>query len=91
MNATEAGKLQNALVRPIGRLGQVDRAQPDDPRHVATKWPSSKPKRSRPAKWAMGIGIALIVYALVGFFLLPAHLLPAPGAVLRRVPPIHSR
>jgi len=88
MKATEAGKLQNARACPLGKLGEVERARPDDPRHVATKEPSSEPKRSRLAKWMLGIGTALIVYALVGFFLLPAII---QSQLLRRLPALTKR
>ena len=86
MNATEARKLQNARVRPIGRLGKVDWAQRDELRHAEIRW--FEPKRSRLAKWTMGIGIALIVYALVGFFLLPAII---KWQLLKRLPVITQR
>jgi uncharacterized protein involved in outer membrane biogenesis len=78
MNATEAGKVQNARVRPIGRLGEV--------RHAEIRW--FEPNRSRLAKWTMGVGIALIVYALVGFFLLPAII---KRQMLQRLPAITQR
>ena len=75
-------------MRVIGRLGETVWAKPDDPRHVTVKRPSSEPKRSRLAKWTMGLGIALIVYALVGFFLLPAII---KWQLLKRLPVITKR
>jgi hypothetical protein len=81
MKVTEARKIQNALVRPIGRLGEVRHAEIGGPS-------SSEPKRSRPAKWMMGLGIALIVYALVGFLLLPAII---KWQMLKRLPVITRR
>jgi hypothetical protein len=88
MKATEAGKLQHARVRPIGRLGRVDRAQPDNPGQVALKGPSSGLKRSRLVKWTTGIGITLIVYTLAGFLLLPAII---KWQLLKRLPAITQR
>lgn len=88
MKATEAGKLQNARVRSFGRLGEVDSMPPDDPRHAARKRTASEWKHSRLAKWMMGIGIALIVYALIGFYLLPAII---KSQMLKRLPAITHR
>jgi outer membrane protein OmpA-like peptidoglycan-associated protein len=44
--------------------------------------------RSWPAKWTLGIGIALIVYTLAGFLLLPAII---RSQMLRRLPALTKR
>ena len=52
------------------------------------KWPSSELKRSRLAKWTIGIGIAVIVYALAGFLLLPGII---KWQMVKRLPAITRR
>jgi hypothetical protein len=52
------------------------------------KWPSSMSNRSWRAKWTLGIGVALIVYTLAGFLLLPAII---QSQMLRRLPAITHR
>ena len=52
------------------------------------KWPSSMSIRSRRAKWTLGIGIALIIYTLAGFFLLPAII---KSQMLERLPTLTKR
>ncbi|MGD1020143.1 MAG: DUF748 domain-containing protein [Verrucomicrobiia bacterium] len=52
------------------------------------KWPSSMSNRSWRAKWTLGIGIALIVYTLVGFLLLPAII---KSQMLKRLPALTRR
>src|ERR1051326_8468219 len=45
-------------------------------------------KRARLARWTTGFGIALLVYALVGFFLLPGII---QRQILKRLPAITQR
>jgi hypothetical protein len=52
------------------------------------KWPLSEWNHSRPVKWAMGIGIALVVYTLAGFLVLPAII---KWQMLRRLAAITRR
>ena len=52
------------------------------------KWPSQKLIRSRWAKWTLGLAIALIVYTLIGFLLLPAII---KHQILKRLPAITQR
>jgi hypothetical protein len=52
------------------------------------KWPSSMSNRSWGAKWTLGIGIALLVYTLAGFLLLPAII---RSQMLKRLPAITHR
>ena len=52
------------------------------------KWPSSMSNRSWRTKWTLGIGIALIVYTLAGFFLLPAII---KSQMLKRLPALTKR
>jgi hypothetical protein len=52
------------------------------------KWPSSMSNHSWRAKWTLGIGIAVIVYTLAGFFLLPAII---KSQMLRRLPALTKR
>jgi len=52
------------------------------------KWPSSMSNRSWRARWTLGIGIALIVYTLAGFFLLPAII---KSQMLKRLPALTQR
>src|SRR5579871_4947426 len=52
------------------------------------KWSSSMSNCSRWAKWTLGIGIAVIVYALAGFLLLPVII---KSQMLKRLPALTQR
>jgi len=82
MNATEARKLQNERVRPIGRLGAAGKSAAFDDAVAIGR------KHSRLAKWTMGIGTTLVIYALVGFLLLPTII---KWQLLKRLPGITRR